>query len=248
MQSRILLVKKERTAWLTFNRPEALNALDEDMVKEFLCALKNAEEDDSVDVVIITGKGKAFSAGRDIRRVLEGTEWSGEHMCRALEQHPKPVIAAVNGYCFTGSLELIMSADLVIAAENAMLGDTHALFGLVPGSGQTQRLPRQIGARKAKELMFTCENISAREAERLGMVNRVVPPDRMEEEVMETARRISRCEQPAIREIKRLVNEGMRMSLAEGLELEAKLHEGIPIHPSAEGRKKMEALLKKRQD
>jgi len=164
---------------------------------------------------------------------------------KALEDLSKPVIAAVNGYCFTGSFELAMCADIIIASENAVFGDTHARFGVIPGGGQTQRLPRQVGPKKAKELLFTCDTISASEAERLGIVNKVVPPEKLEEAVMEMAEKILKNIPESLRIVKFLVNEGMRMDLQAGLKMEAEMHKG-PISPTEEGRKKMAALLEKR--
>jgi len=244
--NKIILEKKGGIAKITLNRPEALNAMDEELVAELVAALDDIEHDSDIDVAIITGVGRAFSAGRDLKGILAGREWVGGIRYQALEDLSKPVIAAVNGFCFTGALELAMCADIVIASENAVFGDTHARFGLVPGGGQTQRLPRLIGAKRAKELMFTCDMISAQDAERMGMVNRVVPAEKIEEAAWEMAEKILKNIPEAIRTIKSLVNRGIRTDLETGLKMEAKLHEGIPITPTEEGRKRMTALVKKR--
>jgi enoyl-CoA hydratase len=227
---KVLLEKRNSIAKITLNRPEALNALDEELLAELMVALEDVEKDDSVKVVVITGTGRAFSAGRDLPGVLAGREWPGGARYKKLEDLSKPVIAAVNGYCYTGGFEMAMCADIIIASEKAIFGDTHARFGIIPGGGQTQRLPRQIGVKKAKELLFVCDTISAAEAERIGLVNRVVPDDKLEEAA-----------------IKFLINKGMYTDLETGLRMEAEMHEGHPILPRGEGRKRIEALTDKRQ-
>jgi enoyl-CoA hydratase len=177
--------------------------------------------------------------------MLAGREWPGGMRYRALEDLSKPVIAAVNGYCFTGSLELATCADIIIASENAVFGDTHARFGIVPGGGQTQRLPRLIGPRKAKEMMFASDMISAQEAERIGLVNKVVPPEKLEEAAMEMAEKILKNIPETIRTIKRLVNEGMKTDFETGFKMEAAYHKGGRLSPTEEGLKRIAALLKK---
>lgn len=243
--NKIILEKKNGIAKITLNKPQSLNAVDEELLSELVAALDDIEKDASVNVVILTGAGRAFSAGRDLKGVLEGREWAGGERYRALEDLSKPVIAAVNGHCFTGSFELVMCADIIIASENAVFGDTHARFGITPGGGQTQRLPRQIGAKKAKELLFTCDTISASEAERIGIVNKVVPPEKLEEAATEMAEKILKNIPAAVRAIKSLVNRGMKTDLETGLKMEAELHKG-PITPTEEGRRRIEALLEKR--
>ncbi len=243
----IIVEKKNGIAKITLNRPQAMNALTEELLAELVAALKDIDNDDTIGAVVLTGAGRAFSAGRDLQGVLQGKEFPGGSRYRALEDLSKPVIAAVNGYCFTGSFELAMSADIIIASENAVFGDTHARFGIVPGGGQTQRLPRQIGPKKAKELLFTCESISAVEAERLGIVNKVVPTDRLVDEAMEMAGKIVKNVPEALRKIKMLINKGMNMDLESGLNMEADMHKGGPITPLGDGRNRITALLEKRQ-
>ena len=240
-----LLVRKEGgIATVVLNRPHALNALTEALLDDLVAALAEVEKDDTVHVVILTGAGKAFSAGRDLEGILEGRERPGGARYKALEDLSKPVIAAVNGYCFTGSFELAVCADIIIASEDAVFSDTHARFGITPGGGQTQRLPRLIGPRKAKELLFTCERISAREAERLGIVNKVVPRERLDEEAKEMAKKILKNIPETVSRMKRLINRGMETSLESGLRMEAECHSGA-ISPTPEGRRRIEALLKR---
>ena len=244
-REKVLLEKRNSIAKITLNRPEALNALNEELLGELMIVLKDVEEDNNIKVVIITGAGRAFSAGRDLPGVLAGREWPGGDRYKALEDLSKPVIAAVNGYCYTGGFEMAMCADIIIASEKAVFGDTHARFGIVPGGGQTQRLPRQIGIKKAKELLFVCDTISATEAERIGLVNKVVPADKLQEAAMEMAEKIAKNIPEALKIIKTLMNKGMYTDLEAGLHLEAESHESQPIMPLGEGRQRIEALVDK---
>lgn len=240
----LLLDKKEGIATIALNRPP-MNAVNEEMLNELVAACEDIENDEAIHVVILTGAGRSFSAGRDLPAVLSGVEYPGGPRYRAIENLSKPVIAAVNGFCFTGSFELAMCADIIIASEKAIFADTHARFGIVPGGGQTQRLPRLIGARKAKELMFTCKRLTAQEAESIGIVNRVVPADALEGEAREMAEQILENIPETISTMKSLINQSMNLDLDAGLDREAAYHKDGPISPAAEGRKRMEAFLKK---
>lgn len=246
MTYKTLIVEKSNgIAKIILNRPRVLNAMNEELLAELVVALDDIEKDDSVHVVILTGSGDVFSAGRDLKCVMEGSERPGGDRYKAIEDLSKPVIAAVNGPCFTGSFELVMCADIIIASENAVFGDTHARFGIIPGGGQTQRLPRQIGPKKAKELLFTCERISAREAERIGIVNKVVPPEKLDEAAQEMAEKILQNIPETIRTLKSLINRGLKTDLQTGLKMEMDVHKG-PISPTKEGRERIEKLMKKR--
>lgn len=240
----LILEKKEGIATIALNRPP-MNAVNEELLDELVAACEDIEKDHTIHVVILTGAGRAFSAGRDLPAVLAGAEYPGGPRYKVIENLSKPVIAAVNGFCFTGSFELAMCADIIIASEKAIFADTHARFGIVPGGGQTQRLPRLIGARKAKELLFTCKRITAEEAERLGIVNKVVPHDALEDEARKMAEQILENIPEVISTMKSLINQSMNLDLNAGLDREAAYHKDGPISPSAEGRKRMEAFLKK---
>ncbi|MEM3766265.1 MAG: enoyl-CoA hydratase/isomerase family protein, partial [Candidatus Bathyarchaeia archaeon] len=169
----ILYEKSEGIATITINRPEALNALNADVIDEILKALKDAEADENVKVIVLTGAGeKAFSAGADIKTMremnaLKARELSqiGGKLCSTIENLEKPVIAAINGYALGGGLEAAMACDIRIASENARMGQTEINIGLIPGWGGTQRLTRLIGMTKAKELIFTGKMIDAKTAE-----------------------------------------------------------------------------------
>jgi enoyl-CoA hydratase/carnithine racemase len=239
----IIAERDDHTLKITLNRPEVMNAINEELFTELMEALGNADNDPVVRVVVITGKGRAFSAGRDLKGILEGTQYAGGKKYQMLEELKKPVIAAVNGYCFTGAFELVMCADIIIASEDAVFADTHARFGIIPGGGQTQRLPRQIGPMKAKEILFTSDFLSAREAERLGIVNRVVPAAELDTAVTEMARKIAANIPEAVSIIKSLINRGKMTGLASGLRLEDEYHQG-PLRPLGEGPERIAALLK----
>ena len=226
----IILEKKEGIAKITLNRPQALNALNEQIFSEILAALEDIGKDESVGVVVITGAGRAFSAGRDIKALRErevgggtGTEIHGmaREVIEAIENLPKPVIAMVNGYCLTGALEMFMNCDVIIASENAVFGDTHARWGLRPLWGLSQRLPRAVGVVKAKELAFTADMISAQEAERIGLINKVVPAEKLEEATRELAEKMLSNSRGSIAAYKYLINQATKVDLATGLRIEA---------------------------
>lgn len=227
--SRIILEKIEGVARIALNRPDFLNSLDTQMLKEMDAALTEIEADNSLRAVILTGRGRAFCAGADLKEI-SGYATSPQKMLaylrvihglfNRLDNFPKPVIAAINGMALAGGLELSLACDLAIAAADARLGDQHANFGLVAGAGGSQRLPRTIGARRAKELLFTGDWLAAPEAERLGLVNRVVPPDKLEAEALALAKKLSERSPMATKTVKALVNRGMQMALPDALELE----------------------------
>ncbi len=226
--SNILYEKREGIARITLNRPQALNALTPQLLLELEVALKDIAGDDTVGVVVLTGAGeRAFSAGVDIKSMNEtsqddsATAWKGLalNIIEIIENLDIPVIAAVNGYCLTGGLELATACDIIIASENANFGDTHARWGMTPTWGGSQRLPRLIGPMKAKEMVFACEMIPAAEALRIGLVNKVVPPGKLAEAVLDMARKIAANSRTSIRIQKSLMNRGMKMDYASGLKM-----------------------------
>jgi enoyl-CoA hydratase len=237
--------KKDRIAVITLNRPP-MNAVNEELLNELVKVCEDIEKDDGINVVILTGAGKAFSAGRDLPAVMNGVEYPGGPRYKVLENLGKPVIAAVNGYCFTGSFELAMCADIIIASENAVFSDTHARFGIIPGGGQTQRLPRIVGSKKAKELLFTCDRISAKEAERIGIVNKVVPLEKLMEEAGKMAEKILKNIPETLSKMKSLINQSMNTDLETGLSIEASHHNNKPVSPSEEGRKRILSFMERR--
>jgi enoyl-CoA hydratase/carnithine racemase len=233
----IIFEKKEGVAKITLNRPDVLNALNAQTLQEIGASVENIENDSSVRVVVITAKGRAFCTGADLTGG-GASDWSLVNFLRlwnkvfnAIENLSMPVIAAINGMALAGGLELVMVCDLAIAADSAKLSDQHANYGLVPGGGASQRLPRLIGVRKAKELLYTGDRITPAEAERLGLVNKVVPADKLEEATNELAAKLAAKSPMALKTVKRLVSRGMDSSLDAGLEMEIL---GATAHGSTE--------------
>ena len=226
--SNIIYEKKEGLAKITLNRPDVLNALDPKTLEEIGEALEDIENDISVRVVVITANGRAFCTGADLTGVASiPPDKPRDYFLRlwnkvfsAIENVSVPVIAAVNGMAYAGGLELVMVCDLAIASEEAKLSDQHANRGLIPGGGASQRLPRLIGIRKAKELLYTGDRISPAEAERLGLINKVVPADKLEEATNEMVTKLLAKSPMALKAVKKLVNRGMESSLDAGLEME----------------------------
>ncbi len=249
----VIYEKSERRATITLNRPDALNAFNKDVVEEILKALEDAKNDEKIRVVILTGAGeKAFSAGADIKTMkgfdaLKARELSlmGEKLCSAIENFEKPVIAAINGYALGGGLEVAMACDLRIASDKAKMGQTEINIGLIPGWGGTQRLTRLIGKTKAKELVFTGKMIDAKTAERLGLVNMVVPADQFREAVRKFAMELAEKAPVALRIAKALINKGADMSLDAAIALE---REGFGVVGSTEDLQEgVSAFIEKRK-
>ena len=221
---------KDNYAKITINRPEVMNALNVEVRKEIIAALDVAEKDDSVRVVVLTGAGeKAFSAGADIKMFLTMTPYTAKEYLKTskgasskLENFPKPVIAAVNGYAIGGGLELAMSCDIIIAAENAKFGQGEINVGAIPGVGGTQRLPRLVGVKKAKEMIYTGDLIDSSEALRLGLVNRVVPLQDLQKVVEELVDKIASKSPLILRLAKDALNSSVA-GLKEGLDYESTL-------------------------
>jgi len=228
--SNLLLERKEGTVIIILNRPEVRNALSVSLLSELHQALASAETDEGIDVVIITGAGKAFSAGIDASDFTSFTVMEGdagyEKVHDAFEsftylyEMTKPTIAAVNGAAVTGAFELVLRCDVIIAGESARFADTHARVGIIPGGGMTQLLPRLVGAARARDLSFTSRFIGAREAYDMGLVSRVVPDDALMDEALTAAREMRLCPQDALRKIKHLINRGLELPLGDGLKLE----------------------------
>jgi len=219
--SNIRLEKENAVALVTIERPKALNALNYDTLVELECAFYELSRDKEIGAVILTGAGKeAFVAGADIAymqnlSVIQATEFGklGHRVMTAIEDAPQPVIAAVNGFALGGGCELSMSCDIRIAAENAKFGQPEVNLGVIPGFGGTQRLPRLIGKGLAAELLYTGEVIDAAEALRIGLVNRVVPPDLLIGICREMAGKITAKGPLAVRLCKQTVNNGMQIDL-----------------------------------
>lgn len=230
----IILEVSEGIAWITLNRPEKLNSLSLEMINEWTDALQTAAKDSTIRVIIVTGAGRAFCTGLDLKSLGQVTLVNGEvgaeiidiglKLITAMQNCPQPVIAMVNGHCYTGGLEFLFGFDLIMASREAQFGDTHAKWGIRPNWGLSQRMPRVMGIMRAKELSFTCRTFSAAEAQELGLVNRVVSPDNLKAETTALARQIMQNSAHAIAAFKDLYNQGMDMSLQDGLQYELNTH------------------------
>jgi len=227
----IIYEKKENVAWITLNRPEVLNAQNDTLRTELIKAFEEARDDNELHMIVLTGAGdRAFSAGADISefpsRVLMDVIKQRKGTKRAsdlIREIPKPVIAMVNGLALGGGCELAMACDIIIAAENAQFGQPEISVGIIPGAGGTQILPRLVGEKKAKELIFTGDFISAEEALRLGLVNKVVPREKLKEAVDELITKL-KSKSPVILQFAKLaVNKSLETPLSVGLAAEADL-------------------------
>jgi enoyl-CoA hydratase len=224
-----LYEKKDGIATITINRPEVLNVLNRETYLEILSRLDDAERDENVKVIVITGTGeKAFCAGLDLNEVKEITPVGmrelaklGHKLTLAIEEIGKPVIAAINGYVLGGGLELAMACDIRIASENARLGQPEVNVGLIPGNGGTQRLPRLVGKGIAKELILTGKMIDAKTAEKIGLVNKVVPPEELKPAVEALAKELLSKPPLALKLAKELINISTETDLKIGLAYEA---------------------------
>jgi enoyl-CoA hydratase len=218
----VLVSKDNRLATVTLNRPEKLNALNAELRTTFCATMQKLRADPEVGCVIITGAGRAFCAGLDLRELSTAQlrEMGGANFISVIEEMEVPVIAAVNGFAVTGGFELALACDMMLAAETAQFADTHARVGVMPGGGMTARLPQAVGIRKARELSLTGNYLTAQEAEKLGLVNRVVPQDKLLAVARELAAQILSCDPLMVRQIKRLYDLTSRASVGDGLRIE----------------------------
>jgi enoyl-CoA hydratase len=224
----ILFQVDAEIATITFNRPKALNALNQALLAEFSKALDAVGADERIRVLILTGAGeKAFVAGADIGELATFSPLQAKHFSAAghaiiakLQALPIAVIAAVNGFALGGGSEIALGCDFIYAAETAKFGLPEINLGLIPGFGGTQRLPRAIGANRAKELMFTGKMLTAVEAVQVGLVNKVVPAAALMEEVFKTAKDIVAKGRVALRAVKQAINQGLNVDLVSGCHIE----------------------------
>ena len=248
----VSMIKDNEFAVITMNRPEALNALNSKVLSDLQDALDKINDDPAIKSVIIIGAGNAFVAGADIKEMISKTPDEarvytqfGHDVFNKIEQLPKPVIAAVNGYALGGGCELALSCDIIIASKKARLGLPEVGLGIHPGFGGTQRLPRLVGKAKAKELIFTTDIITSEEAERIGLVNKVVAPEELMAEAKKIAGKIARQGPVAIKLAKSVINRGLDVDLKTGLGLELdSVTEAFTTEDKNEG---MKAFIEKRK-
>jgi enoyl-CoA hydratase len=247
----ILVETRGAVGLITLNRPQALNALCDALVRELGSALDAFEHDAAIGAIVITGSEKAFAAGADIKEMASKTfvdcylqdfitdGWERITTCR------KPIIAAVAGFALGGGCEVAMMCDTIIAAESAKFGQPEITLAIIPGSGGTQRLTRAVGKAKAMEMVLSGRMIDAVEAERSGLVSRVVPNDKLLEETLKLADKIAAQSRPAVLAAKEAVNRAFETTLAEGVRFERRLfHAMFATEDQKEG---MAAFVEKRK-
>ncbi|HJV25346.1 MAG TPA: enoyl-CoA hydratase [Aromatoleum sp.] len=249
--SNILVETRGRVGLITLNRPKALNALNDQLVDELWDALDHFEADENVGAIVITGSEKAFAAGADIGAMANFSHmdaYKGDYITRNWERIKtcrKPVIAAVAGFALGGGCELAMMCDMIFAADTAKFGQPEVKLGILPGAGGTQRLPRAVGKAKAMDMCLTARMMDATEAERAGLVARVVPAERLLDEAIEAAAAIASYSLPVVMMIKESVSRAFEGSLNEGLLFERRVfHSAFGLEDQREG---MAAFVEKRK-
>ena len=245
--------QKGHVAILTIDRPEALNALTADVLRDLGEAMDAVEANDEAYVVILTGAGRSFVAGADIGEMkpltaVEGKAWgnAGNDVFLKVENCTKPVIAAINGFALGGGCELAMACDIRLASEKAKFGQPEVGLGITPGFGGTQRLARIVGTGRAMELIFTAKVIDAAQAEKIGLVNAVCPSEELMDKAMEMAEMIAAQAQVAVRESKRCIRKGIQTDINTGLAFEAEAF-GL-CFSTADQKEGMSAFLEKRKE
>ena len=238
----IIVEKRGAVGLIRLNRPKALNALCAALIEELAAALDDLEADDDIGAIVITGSEKAFAAGADIKEMQAKTYMEAYQQdfitkgWERLSQTRKPVIAAVAGYALGGGCEVAMMSDIIIAADTAKFGQPEITLGTIPGSGGTQRMARFIGKAKTMDLCLTGRMMDAEEAERAGLVARVVPADALVDEAMATADKIASLSRPIVLMAKEAVDRAFETTLSEGIRFERRLfHSSFATEDQKEG-------------
>ena len=218
---------KDQIAYITLSRPEALNALNTELIHEVDDALTQIEKDEDIRALILTGEGRSFAAGADIAEMyplgMEGgrkVAQNGSGMMRHLEKMPIPVIAAVNGFALGGGCELSMACDIILASEKAKFGQPEVGLGITPGFSGSQRLPRRVGVGKAKEMIYSGKIITAQEAKEIGLVDELYSPEELMDKAVEMAKSFMVNAPIAIKYSKAAIDRGMQMDIDNGIALE----------------------------
>ncbi len=247
----ILVETRGRVGLITLNRPKALNALNDALMDELGEALRAFDSDENIGAVVITGSEKAFAAGADIGMMATYSYmdvYKGDYITRnweAIRSVRKPIIAAVAGFALGGGCELAMMCDIILAADTAKFGQPEIKLGIMPGAGGTQRLPRAVSKAKAMDLCLTARFMDAAEAERSGLVSRVIPAANLLDEAMAAAATIAEFSMPAVMMVKESVNRAYETTLAEGVHFERRLfHSLFATEDQKEG---MAAFVEKRK-
>jgi enoyl-CoA hydratase len=246
----ILTSTDGRVGLITLNRPKALNALNDQLMDELGAALLSFDADNNISCIVITGSEKAFAAGADIGMMSKYNftdVYKSDYITKnweTIRKIRKPVIAAVAGYALGGGCELAMMCDFIIAADNAKFGQPEIKLGIIPGAGGSQRLPRAVSKSKAMDMCLTARMMDANEAERAGLVSRVVAADKLLEETMAAAKTIGEMSLPIVMMVKESINASFESSLSEGIHFERRLfHSTFATEDQKEG---MAAFVEKR--
>ncbi len=240
-----------RTALITLNRPKQLNALNDALMDQLGAALLRFDADATIGCIVITGSERAFAAGADIGAMATKTfaeAYGDDFITRnweAIRRVRKPVIAAVSGFALGGGCELAMMCDFIIAADTARFGQPEIKLGIIPGAGGTQRLPRAVGKAKAMDLVLTARMMDAAEAERAGLVSRVVPADKLLDEALAAAEAINAMSGPSVMMAKECVNRAFESGLADGVSHERRLFHAL--FATADQKEGMAAFVAKRK-
>ncbi|OPX55603.1 enoyl-CoA hydratase [Oceanospirillum multiglobuliferum] len=250
----IIAEARGAVGWIQLNRPEALNALSNALVSEVGQAIEQFQADDNIGAMVITGNAKAFAAGADIKD-MEGQEFIDLFLADfpynrrdgwdSLNTARKPIIAAVAGFALGGGCEMAMACDFILAADTAKFGQPEINIGTMPGAGGTQRLTKAIGKAKAMEMCLTGRMMDAEEAERAGLVSRIIPADQLEEEALKVAGKIAKLSRPTVYMIKEAVNVAFETSLQEGLRFERRAF--ASTFATADQKEGMKAFVEKRK-
>jgi cyclohex-1-ene-1-carboxyl-CoA hydratase len=250
-EATVLVETRGRVGWLTLNRPAQLNALNDQLMNELGAALLAFDADDAIGAIVITGSAKAFAAGADIAAMADWTYmdvYQGGFITRnweTIRQVRKPVLAAVAGFAMGGGCELALACDIILAAESAKFALPEIKLAMIPGAGGTQRLPRAVGKAKAMDMCLSARMIDAQEADRFGLVSRVVPDEQLLDQAFALATQIAGYSLPALMTIKESVNRAWESSLSEGILFERReLHARFASADAHEG---MKAFLEKRK-
>jgi enoyl-CoA hydratase len=247
----ILVARRERVGIITLNRPQALNALNDALMDELGPALLDFDGDDAIGAIVLTGSDRAFAAGADIAAMKD---WSFMDVYRSdyitrnwetLRRVRKPVIAAVAGFALGGGCELAMMCDIIIAADSAKFGQPEIKIGIIPGAGGTQRLPRAVGKAKAMDLILTGRTMDAAEAERAGLVSRIVPAGQLLEEAVAVGAQIAAFSLPSVMMAKEAINRAYESPLSEGILFERRVFHSL--FATADQKEGMAAFVEKRK-
>lgn len=250
----LIVEKKNKVAYVTLNRPEALNGISQQMVEDLAALVEDVTADQSIKAVVITGAGRAFCVGADIDVLTRGFEEFDfletylrrlNEVLLGLEALEVPVIAAVNGLARAGGYEMALACDIVIVADEAQIGDNHTQFGVIPGGGATQRAPRKIGDQKAKELIWTARWLDGQQAVDLGIALRSVPKSELSGAVEELLDQLRNKSRPCLAAVKRAIQQGEQLPVSDAIELEIKVFMDY-VRTSPDAREGFTAYLEKR--